>query len=350
MLIFSLSATRYQRVVHDPASKDASPKGLFCLLPVMIDYAGKTVNGGVSFKRSSCDALPKNTTSQRTDTMNIANLIEFFTKTNKGYLGEKTLNWYHTYLRPLNDKFGQRELATITLTDLQELFLETDENISPFSRFNFVRSWKRLFRWAKQEGLIEVDPAEKLRKPPLPKRTPSGILDDDVDRLIKMAQQTKTPERDVALILFLLDTGARVGGAAELVIDNLNVEKRRAIVVEKGRGTKKERLVFFSNRTAQALRLWLDTRKSLITDHKRVFILREQGIYQLLKRLAERSRVTGKWNPHAFRHAFARRMLSKGMSIGIVSHLMGHSDVKVTIDFYGRFDGDELQQIYDQFN
>lgn len=260
------------------------------------------------------------------------------------------MDWYRTYLRPLKDKLGQREIATITLIDLQELFLETDESISPFSRFNFVRAWKRLFRWAKQEGFTEVDLGEKLRKPPLPKRTPSGVKDDDVARLISMAQRTKTPERDVSLLLFLLDTGARVGGAAEIVMDNLNIEKRRAIVVEKGRGGKKERLVFFSERTAQALRLWLDKRSLFKIDHERVFILREQGIYQLLKRLAERSSVTGKWNPHSFRHAFARRMLSKGMSIGIVSHLMGHSDVKVTIDFYGRFDGDELQQIYDQFN
>jgi len=37
-----------------------------------------------------------------------------------------------------------------------------------------------------------------------------------------------------------------------------------------------------------------------------------------------------------------------GVSIGAVSQLMEHSNVQVTIDFYGRFSNDELQEIYNK--
>ncbi len=164
--------------------------------------------------------------------------------------------------------------------------------------------------------------------------------------MLDTASKTRTPERDLALVLFVADTGVRLGGVASLTVDRLDAKKRRAIVLEKGRRGKKERVVFFSNRTAEALENWLKKRGD--KEDKRVFLLKPNGIYQLFRRLAHKSHVNGRWNPHSFRHAYARKLLSEGVSIGVVSHLMGHSNVQVTIDFYGRFSNDELQEIYDK--
>jgi len=165
--------------------------------------------------------------------------------------------------------------------------------------------------------------------------------------MLTAAKTSSAPERDYAIIAFLRDTGARVGGVATLTTRYIYLEQRRAIVQEKGRGGKKERQVFFTSSTAQAIQNWLNVRPQA-NDDERLFLLTENGIYQVLKRIAQAAKISGRWNPHSFRHAFARRMLANGASIGIVIHLMGHSSVQVTLDFYGRFSNDELQEIYDR--
>lgn len=279
--------------------------------------------------------------------MQIKTLTQKFLEAHKGYLSETTLEWYRYYLRPLCEAFGERNADSVSLSDLRTvIFSKLD--LSPFSKFNFARAIKRLFRWSYEEALISDNPARKLRLPPLPKKTPAGITDENISRLLAAAQQTKSRERDYALVLFLVETGARLGGVAALRVGDVDLQKRRAVVSEKGRGGKKERLVFFSEQTSCAIQNWLSHRPA--TDSNRLFLLKEHGIYQVLKRLAKQANVEGRWNPHAFRHAFARRLLAHGMSIGVVSHLMGHSSVQVTLDFYGRFSNDELQKIYDEYS
>lgn len=53
MLIFTLSATRRNRVVHDLASEDTNPAGLFYLTSLMIDEGRENVNA-VERPRSGC--------------------------------------------------------------------------------------------------------------------------------------------------------------------------------------------------------------------------------------------------------------------------------------------------------
>ena len=281
------------------------------------------------------------------DSLTIKDLVDAFLKSQNGFISDTTLRWYTFYLRPLVNHLGDREVKSITTNDLINIFhrVKTDES-KPYTLFNFVRGWKRLFRWAVDEGYVSTNPAKNLKRPPLPQKSPAGIQAEDLSKMLDAASKTGMPERDLALVLFVADTGVRLGGVASLTVDRLDVNKRRAIVLEKGRGGQKERVVFFSSRTAIALENWLEKRGE--REDQRVFLLKPNGIYQLFKRLARKSEITGKWNPHSFRHAYARKLLAEGVSIGVVSHLMGHSNVQVTIDFYGRFSHDELQEIYDK--
>jgi integrase/recombinase XerD len=281
--------------------------------------------------------------------MNTKELIDSFLQAQDGLISDATRGWYRRYLKPLEKRYSRKNISEITVSDLRLLFTEIGKKgYSEYTRSNFIRVWKRLFGWAFDEGIIPANPAKKLKQPHLPPKSPSAISEEDIDKILEVAKRTKSPQRNYAMVLFLTETGARVGGVANLTISNLDVKKRRAIVLEKGRGGKKERMIFFTKKAAVALENWLRVRPN--TNSDKVFLLRESGIYQVLKRLAKMAGVKKYWNPHAFRHAFARRMLAKGMSIGIVSHLMGHSSIQVTVDFYGRFSNDEMQEIYNRYN
>jgi site-specific recombinase XerD len=63
--------------------------------------------------------------------------------------------------------------------------------------------------------------------------------------------------RDRAIILFLADTGCRVGGVCALHLGDVDLPRKLATLAEKGEKTRK---VPFSAATAQTLQEWLEVR------------------------------------------------------------------------------------------
>ena len=70
----------------------------------------------------------------------------------------------------------------------------------------------------------------------------------------------------------------------------------------------------------------------------------------MLKRLAKRAGVNGRFNPHAFRHGWARGALKNGADLGTVSQILGHSSIQVTAEFYARWADEELAQRHQKFS
>ncbi len=132
------------------------------------------------------------------------------------------------------------------------------------------------------------------------------------------------------------------------------LENRRALVYEKGRGgRKKAQYVYFSEYTKGAIEEYLRVRPESGSD--RLFVSKRGGdmtpraVYQVLKRLAGKAGVRGRFNPHAFRHGWAREALRNGADLGTVSDILGHSSIEVTKKFYARWADDELRERHDRF-
>jgi integrase/recombinase XerD len=70
---------------------------------------------------------------------------------------------------------------------------------------------------------------------------------------------------------------------------------------------------------------------------------------QMLRRMGKRAGVSGRVNPHAFRHAFAREFMLNGGDIGTVSQILGHTQIAVTKQFYAVFSTEELRGEHDRF-
>lgn len=155
-----------------------------------------------------------------------------------------------------------------------------------------------------------------------------------------IAHETKYAARRLALLLFFLDTGARLGGICGLTRDRLDLDNGRALVVEKGENV---RTVFFSDQTATAVRAWLQLRDD---DNPSVFAIKPFRARQMLDSLAETAGVDGIHNPHAFRHTFAKMAILKGADLSMVQRFLGHSSVKVTSDFYSHWNVAELARVH----
>jgi site-specific recombinase XerD len=265
----------------------------------------------------------------------------------------RTVQAYREKLGHLVRFLGDPPIEAVTVDDLRHfLAAQHERGLSPFTVRTRTRAIKRLFNFLVAEGAIVDNPAERVKVPQPKHGEPKGIQWADFLALLETTEAGSVLDlRDRALILFLFDTGCRVGGLVGLQVGDLDLERRRAVVTEKG---GKTRLVFYQEETAQALAAWLEVRPqdrgpwlfvSFKGKHERLTI---SGVYHALKGRGKLAGCTGPVNPHAFRHGFARAYLLSGGDLGTLADILGHSTVEVTKSYYGIFTAEELQRKHDQ--
>jgi site-specific recombinase XerD len=260
---------------------------------------------------------------------------------------ERTVTSYREKLSHLVAFLGDVAVESITVDDLRRYVADqVGKGLSPFTIATRVRAMKRLFNWLEEEGRIEVNPTRRIKTPRPKRREPKAISLADVRALLETTRGSDAAAvRDRAIILFLCDSGCRVGGLCGLRLDDLNLERGLAFVREKG---GQSRFVMFAPQTAEALRAWLAVRpeggRAVFVSLKRKAPLTPSGIWQMLTRRAGQAGIEGAVNPHSFRHGFAREFLLSGGDLGTLADILGHSSVEVTKAYYGIFTLEELQE------
>ena len=284
--------------------------------------------------------------------MVLSTACERFLESLSGARSPATVQWYRFRLAALRQGVGDMRLDAVTVSDLRRWRARSAaRGLSPWTVHGYVRAARRLFAWLVQEGLLNESPASRLELPALPDEPPKALDLADLARLLAAARGCP---RDYAIVCMLADTACRVGGLVGLELGDLDLGRGRALVREKGRGgRRKARTVYLLPETVGALREWLDVRPA--ASGQRVFVgqrgpLTTSGVYQVLRRLAGRAGVQGRWNPHSFRHGWARAALMAGADLGTVADVLGHVDIAVTRRFYARWGDDELRERHGQFS
>lgn len=283
-------------------------------------------------------------------------------------LAETTVEWYRQRLKRLVAYLEDRDVSAVGTMDVRQFVVSLRKQgtlwaghpyreavegaLSPATRQGYVRATKTFFRWLVTEGCLEKNPSDKVKLPRVPNGLPKGVEPQDLKALLDATGGDEPAQkRDRALLLFLADTGCRVGGAVGIKRGDLDLDERVAVVVEKG---SKSRMVVFTQMTGAAIREWLDVcpvdTAWLFPNLKNGDQLKSSGVNHVLQRLRDRAGIEGKCNPHAFRHAFAKQYLMNGGDLATLSDLLGHSDVMVTKRFYSIFLVEELKRQHDKFS
>lgn len=144
--------------------------------------------------------------------------------------------------------------------------------------------------------------------------------------------------RDVALFLVLWDTGLRRAEVCSLTRSDL---KESSIIRGKG---DRERAVFFSPRSLVAcqryLRYRVDSCDALFASEPpgRNRGISPVGVNWIIERWSDGL------HPHQFRHAYARRMLARGVRLEVIQDLLGHASPNTTKQAYAVFDQQHLAE------
>ena len=160
--------------------------------------------------------------------------------------------------------------------------------------------------------------------------------------------------RDIALIVFLLETGIRVSECMNLDISDVDFDKREVKILGKG---NKERIVYFTGKSNVLLKRYLDSREDInselpcccgvplfVNDNKPHGRMSKSSIEHLLKKIGKDSGVT-RIHPHLLRATFATELANKDMPLDMIAKLLGHANMN-TLKYYVLRDYDEIQHSY----
>lgn len=200
------------------------------------------------------------------------------------------------------------------------------------------------FTFCLNEEYIERTVMKKRWRPKIPKSLPKYLDEFEFARVKRIAEQT--PIRDRALILFLFSSGCRVSEASSLNIQNVDLGKRTAEVLGKG---KKIRHIHFSEECALVLEKYILNRnpKPLEPLFKNKFgnRLLVGGIQQVVKKVGIKAALNQSFHPHCCRHTFATNMLARGADLNFIADEMGHEDLNTT-RIYARIPTEDMMAKY----
>lgn len=281
--------------------------------------------------------------------------VRGFTVAMAGEVSVSTIRWYQQRLTSfaafVDVEFGglrPAELSAVHVRAYRGHLVNRD--LSLHSVHGHQRALRRFCGWLVDEGLLASNVALEVPLVHLPPNVPKALSDDDLRRFLERLPLESA--RDRAIVLFLADTGCRVGGLCGLTLDALDLANLCATVVEKGR---RGRRVYYTKMTAQALGTYLDSRPAV--NHGALFVSRtgtpltENGVRLMLERIGRRAGVRGRCNAHSFRHAFARSFLRNGGNLAALGRLLGHTPGSpITAKYYAVWDDRELQEFHGRYS
>jgi site-specific recombinase XerD len=192
-----------------------------------------------------------------------------------------------------------------------------------------------LYNWlaSPEVGLAERNPARSAPPPKLPKLKVKSLTLDQIEAIVKATELSRCPRRDKALILLLVDTGARASEVTNIKIRDVHFSSGKLKVIGKG---SKERYVYLGKRALSGLWLYVKDERPepARVDEEHLFLtisgygMDRHTLRNVIRRLARRAGVRA--STHSFRHTAAIEHLRNGMDLVSLQHLLGHASVVTT--------------------
>lgn len=255
-------------------------------------------------------------------------------------LSDNTLSAYRRDLTALAQWLGEaeaRDLPGARKTDLLAYAAARHASTRATTANRRLTVFKRFFRWALREHLVDADPTLELLTARQPIRVPKTLSEAQVEALLA-APDVELPLglRDRAMLELMYASGLRVSELVQLRSVHLSLADGALRVTGKG---GKERLVPFGEEAHAWLRRYLGEARAAILRGQpsdALFVtgrgdaMTRQMFWQLVRKYALLAGIDAPLSPHTLRHAFATHLLNHGADLRAVQMLLGHTDISTT--------------------
>jgi integrase/recombinase XerD len=224
---------------------------------------------------------------------------------------------------------------------LQAYFAERHGQTKATSANRRLTVFKRFFRWALRERLVQTDPTLRMLAAKQALRVPKTLGEAQVDALLSAPDVTTLLGlRDRAMLELMYASGLRV---SELVsLKTLHISLNEGVLRIMGKGSK-ERLMPFGEEAREWLQRYMSQARPAMLGQRQtqdLFVttsgttpgtaMSRVMFWSLVKRYAIDAGITAPLSPHTLRHAFATHLLNHGADLRAVQMLLGHADISTT--------------------
>ncbi len=199
--------------------------------------------------------------------------------------------------------------------DLEAFLASLLERWTAGTAVNRYRSLRVFYGWLAEEDEVRRNPMMRMKPPDAPERPVPVLSDEELRRLLTACAGTSFPcRRDTAIVMLMIDSGARRAEIVGLRLGDLDFDYEVAWVLGKGR---RERALPFGRKTAVALDRYLRVRaKHPHAASERLWLgkkgpLTDYGLNQMIRRRGQQAGMEG-LRPHRLRHTFAHSWLAQG--------------------------------------
>jgi integrase len=257
--------------------------------------------------------------------------------------------------------FGSCDMRAIGLAEVQGFYdhcIDTGRPKSAKSIDMALNALRLVLNHARAQGLVQSNPVEAWKRGRPRRRSssaqrvkPDKVLSAEEVRALLAVARRESP-RFYPLILFLADTGARLGEASALRWEDVDLESGTARICRSYSSgerlgptkTGRERIVELSSRLCRVL---AESQPNVfpIPDETLVFPNLSGGllcsVYFRNKVFAKVARTTlgpgRRATPHCLRHTWASLHMARGTPLKWIQEQGGWTTAKVLLDTYGHF-------------
>ena len=187
------------------------------------------------------------------------------------------------------------------------------------------------YNYLKYEEKVKLaNPIKRSCRLRVPRPLPRAMREEQVDQFFDVIKT----KRDWAMFRLMLRCGLRVEEVANLSLGDIDLKRRRILVVD-GKGGK-DRVVYISDDAADGLAAYLKQRSQYRVS--KIFLV-EKGdckgqqisVRGIQKRMEYYARKTGlKISCHHLRHTMATQLLNADAEVESIQDLLGHNWISTT--------------------
>jgi integrase len=264
-----------------------------------------------------------------------AEWIEIVIKRMRQDCAASTVINYESYLgKWVNNRWKNKELRSINRDDVYKaVFEDFDQTLAANSKKTLLKQIRRVFQMAVDDGILDRNPTAGI-KVPVPETDPQVLTNEEAKIFLQQAKILG--HRFYPIWLMALFTGMRSGELFALEWTDIDLEAKLISVTKQWTNkcgitptkTRRNRVVPISDELMRFLR-----------EYK----LRRPG-NELLPKLTEwengeQAQVTREFcmsigitsiKFHDLRATFITNLLSRGVALGVVMSIVGHTQIKTT--------------------
>lgn len=247
---------------------------------------------------------------------------------------KKDLSQLSVYLREIEKVTDVMEITSVMLRGF--LISLQDNNVGKRSLNRKLSSLRSFFKFLLKNNHIKSNPVEVISSPSFEAEKPDILTLDEINRLRAVINTDNANGlRDRLMLELMYSSGITSIEMLKTGEQFFDLDKRELLVFN----GKNNRIVFFSERTREYFKKYVEAKKEKYKEKYNPEILfvngsgnrlSDRSLRRIVDRYAQRANITREISPYSFRHTFALHMLAKGMKINYLKELMGHVTIEST--------------------